>query len=417
MAKEDQFWNREELYDEVWSTPMTKLAKKYDMLDVSLARVCRELEIPRPGRGYWAKKRAGHQVERVPLPPATNDVKIWKPRPRKPTPPEPEPDFKDAASGPEIAQVERLENAGGEFVPRDESLNHPLITQARSVLTLAGERTKKILETQEQCLNIRVSKESLERALKIMAGFISTLESEGFSVEVGGVHPRRTVAMIHGQQISFGLTEEVERIRLKIPRKGKVLEKVLAYSEKPGPFEPTGELSIEVRGPQHISQGPWTDSKSASLEEQLSRIVAGFIRIALLRRAEEEENARKELEKQRRAEERARLAEAIKVEKSKVRALRRASVNWCRAEQIRSFVSAARDSAVQNGKGVEPGTPFGDWLTWAEEQADRLDPLKESPASVVDRAGEVVSEGTSSYRQLQKPRPPFRFPKPIWRME
>jgi hypothetical protein len=30
--------------------------------------VCRKLQIPRPGRGYWAKRVVGQTVEQVPLP-------------------------------------------------------------------------------------------------------------------------------------------------------------------------------------------------------------------------------------------------------------------------------------------------------------------------------------------------------------
>jgi hypothetical protein len=85
------------------------------------------------------------------------------------------------------------------------------------------------------------------------------------------------------------------------------------------------------------------------------------------------------------AEERARLEASIKTEQSKANALRNAAARWSRAEQIRLFICAAREAAVQNGQSVEQGSPFGDWVTWAEQQADRLDPLKESPPSIIDK--------------------------------
>ena len=50
--------NRNELYTEVWSIPMCRLAKKYFISDVALAKVCKKLNIPRPQRGYWAKIQA-----------------------------------------------------------------------------------------------------------------------------------------------------------------------------------------------------------------------------------------------------------------------------------------------------------------------------------------------------------------------
>ncbi|MGH7826451.1 MAG: hypothetical protein ACREQ7_14905 [Candidatus Binatia bacterium] len=62
-------YNREQLYDEVWSEPTQNVAKKYGLSDVGLAKVCKKLQIPRPGLGYWAKKAAGKPVgKRPPLP-------------------------------------------------------------------------------------------------------------------------------------------------------------------------------------------------------------------------------------------------------------------------------------------------------------------------------------------------------------
>ena len=62
-------YNREDLYERVWTVLMTKLAKQYEVSDVALAKACRKLSIPLPGRGYWAKKDANRPVgPRPPLP-------------------------------------------------------------------------------------------------------------------------------------------------------------------------------------------------------------------------------------------------------------------------------------------------------------------------------------------------------------
>jgi hypothetical protein len=61
------YWNRVELYKEVWSHPLVKLSRKYRISDVRLGKVCRRLKIPHPGRGYWAKRAVGQHVAQVPL--------------------------------------------------------------------------------------------------------------------------------------------------------------------------------------------------------------------------------------------------------------------------------------------------------------------------------------------------------------
>ena len=53
-------YDRQELYEQVWSEPVAKIAPSYGISDVALAKICRKLHIPLPGRGYWAKRAHGH---------------------------------------------------------------------------------------------------------------------------------------------------------------------------------------------------------------------------------------------------------------------------------------------------------------------------------------------------------------------
>lgn len=62
-------YNREELYEKVWTMPMLKLAKEHRVSNVALAKTCRNLHIPVPGHGYWSKKAANRPVPpKPPLP-------------------------------------------------------------------------------------------------------------------------------------------------------------------------------------------------------------------------------------------------------------------------------------------------------------------------------------------------------------
>ena len=62
-------YDREKLYNDVWSEPTQKVAARYGISDVALAKACRQLQIPKPPRGYWAKKAAGRTVSRRKLSP------------------------------------------------------------------------------------------------------------------------------------------------------------------------------------------------------------------------------------------------------------------------------------------------------------------------------------------------------------
>jgi len=62
-------YNREEIYKAIWAEPIQHVAKRYNLSDVGLAKICKRLNIPRPGRGYWAIKAAGKRIsEPPPLP-------------------------------------------------------------------------------------------------------------------------------------------------------------------------------------------------------------------------------------------------------------------------------------------------------------------------------------------------------------
>lgn len=58
-SNDPHIFTRKELYDLVWSKPMTKVAAELGVSDVALHKVCKKHRVPAPGRGYWAKLAAG----------------------------------------------------------------------------------------------------------------------------------------------------------------------------------------------------------------------------------------------------------------------------------------------------------------------------------------------------------------------
>jgi hypothetical protein len=403
-----EYWDREELYAEVWSTPMWKLSKKFGISDVGLAKVCRKLSIPVPGRGYWARKEAGHTVEQIPLPPMKRTVRLRKPPPRKGVPP-----IEQTASAAEQSQIERIlaVDRSGRSLP---ALTHPLIVKARAALSKAKPDERGILMSRGDCLDVHVSESLVDRALGVMAKFIDLFESEGFKLTVG----ERTAVTIHGQVLGFGLTEQVRRVEAENPTSGSLVDRIVSYKvKKQVSFAPNGKLTIEIRNMSDPHRSRRSDTKPAALESLVPTIAAEFVRIALTQRAEHERRVAEERERQRKIAEREQLRAAIKLEQQRVRALRQIAASWDRAERLRAFVASAARVAREHGQETDPGTPMGDWLLWAAAQADRLDPLVEGPASVLDRKAEVIEERATWYGYgYQKPEPPFRFPKPLWRI-
>jgi hypothetical protein len=60
--------SREELYRQVWATPMSRLGTQYGISGNGLKKICVRLNVPYPPRGYWAKLAAAKAVRQTPLP-------------------------------------------------------------------------------------------------------------------------------------------------------------------------------------------------------------------------------------------------------------------------------------------------------------------------------------------------------------
>lgn len=57
---------------------------------------------------------------------------------------------------------------------------------------------------------------------------------------------------------------------------------------------------------------------------------------------------------------------------------------WHKSQAIRTYVEAARENLIEVQGEVVPDSDEVRWLHWASNQADRIDPLTDSPPSVLD---------------------------------
>ena len=81
--------------------------------------------------------------------------------------------------------------------------------------------------------------------------------------------------------------------------------------------------------------------------------------------------------------------EQIEKEEKKIKVLEREAIRWQRAERIREYIEAVRRDAVRKTDSKDRAKIL-EWVEWAERQADRIDPLKPSPPSLVDDKEKVI---------------------------
>jgi hypothetical protein len=376
-------WDREQLYSEIWETPLIKLAVKYGISAVALGKVARKLRIPLPGRGYWTKKDFGKPVERVPLPAAANLPVVHRMKteatPAKPaTPSTTEPVVKD----PELIRIEEIEARS--FGVDPSAKTHKLVAAAARILRHALADARHILYPpySQPCLDIRVSKGSLDRSLAIVNAIILRLESLKLTVTVEQGRDRAGVA-IDGFRALF---EIVERARVKSRREVQHG----SWTTTEIDYEPTGELEFRVGQHGYGWQKKFADGKMRKLDSMLSQCVGALLREGRSLRIAAEAARQREIENQKRRDELSKLRTLIDEEEKKVRDLDGWVTNWARAEQIRGFVFALEKVWAEQGHDLSAEAQKGQRILWMKQQADRLDPLVHaSPPSILDRKGEL----------------------------
>jgi len=367
ISSRNSQWDRHELYERVWQFPLRKLAAEYSISDVGLAKICHKLKIPLPGLGHWTKIACGHTIPRPPLPEVEN-LPVLIRQVREPKTPI------LAEDAPELERIERIE-AGTTPAVTKAMLAHPLVEKTKSALTgaRANDRGVLWLGRDVESLDVRVSKDCLPRALRILAALLYMLEQEGFQPVIEKQGSESTGAIICGEKIRFGIVEKSRQIK-STTGSG-------TYTYNRIELEPTGTLSLELWNycPERLRRA-WRDNDRAKLEEQLPASIAGMMKIALATRARRDAEEKKERARQKCIDEVRAVLDEIEKEETKIKALKREAIAWHRAERIRKYVAEALATAVKDGE----------WIAWAERQADRIDPLKPSPPSIVDDKANVI---------------------------
>jgi hypothetical protein len=67
-ARRDIALSRKDLYERVWSEPLSAVAKQMGLSANALAKICNRLLVPYPQRGHWLRAGADRRCRRRPRP-------------------------------------------------------------------------------------------------------------------------------------------------------------------------------------------------------------------------------------------------------------------------------------------------------------------------------------------------------------
>ncbi len=348
-------FNREELYDLVWSKPLTTLAKEFAYSDNGLRKICIKHNIPLPKSGYWSKVKFNKKVKRVPLPKGSHSVKIEL-YIRK--------EGQDSINHPnsERAKIKQEIEYNKELsliVPNRLSKPHKCIIATKAYYEKLSTRNKnrdwgKHLDD-TNVVSISVSDSIFSRALRFIDTLIKVLEKRGHKISTSN----RTNLIVQNQSYIIRLTEKNKRVKRETNTSWDEYDLV-----------PTGNLCLKLDNSYPIKE--WSDSKTKPLELKLADILAWIELRAKEDREQEIENAiwRGKQEKLRQKEEE--LNQLRENELLSFKKLFNSATRYHKSIYIRKYIDKLESFAIENDNLDEEKKK---WIQWAKEKADWYDPL------------------------------------------
>jgi len=350
-------FTRAELYDLVWSEPLSRLARKYNISDNGLRKICKKHNIPLPVMGHWQKMQYGYKVTKTKLPEnskSTGKIILC---------------YHDEM-GNYVDPGKSQKTVLKEEFPHDEKMQvkvsgrltnpDPLVVQAQNTLLsgkIHGRIHDSIVTTNSSELRINVTPQNIPRALRFMDAFIKLLYARNHQI----VHE---YGRIYGKILDVTFEFSIRETYLVIPAENK-------YSSRK--YTPSGQLAF-MSGP--LGTKEWKDGKKP-IEEKLPDIMIYIeIKAKELSDCWAENEHRRQLEAK---QERLRIDRITKkqTEMNAVKNLISQANSWKQTIIIREYMTALEKHPGLTNQRKE-------WLEWAKKKVEWFDPFIQAPDEILD---------------------------------
>ena len=246
-------------------------------------------------------------------------------------------------------------------------------------------------------MNITVSDEQKDRAYRIYSTLFLAFEHLGYTVEIKApkdkyyrnyeaVRNNETHVCLGKDSVSIFIKEKQKRIE-HVPTKNELKNKY-AYIPQYD-FINTGKLHFGI-DLYHAKRKNWRDSISRKIEDQIGEIIIWVIEAIHIARTDRE---RREAEKIRWEEQeriRQQMAMKRKNELEQLEFLEQHASSWDKAQSIRRFADNVEKkfTEIENEEVIEK---LKNWLRWAREKADWLDPFVEKDDVVLGKGFQIFN--------------------------
>ncbi|AHW62305.1 hypothetical protein SAMN05444285_1166 [Draconibacterium orientale] len=356
-------FTRKELYELVWSEPLSRLARKYNISDNGIRKRCKKMNIPLPKAGHWSKIQHGYKVIVPKLPgkyEGENETILC---------------YRDKDGN----YVEKVDVVTPQTKLKHELQNDPQlpltvpekITRFDSLIAQAKKSLQKkssgvynyegMRATERGEINIMVSESNIDRALYFMNTLIKLFRARKHNIII---EDNETYAVIFG-----------EKLPIKFKEKAKISYETSTYGWRSRTYHPSGKLAF-VHDNRPYNQKEWLDGKKP-LESRLAEILAYFETYA-----KKEIEDRIEWEKRRKIEEEEqKRQQELQIKKNdeirRIKVLINMANYWKQAQILRDYITA-----LENTNGLD--FKKMDWIPWAKQKFEWFDPFTQGPDEILD---------------------------------
>lgn len=347
--------NRIELYNLIWTIPITTLSKQLNISDAILRNIITKFNIPMPPFGYWQKIKFGKIIEKVAL--QTNykgisEITIQVDNINQ----------KFTLQNPLSILTSEIEMMLGKILMVSGRLTNPdkLIIAAHNVLKnkTASRFDKMILNIGGE-LDIKTTNNTAARALRIMDTLLKVFRARGHQIVI---KERTTYVIIKEQKFKICLREKSKRELIK-----DSTSKWNSFNDVP-----TGTLVFKMDAVFYKKE--WSDDKII-IEDQIATIIAKLEIIS------DDIISQRNIWKIQRDESdrihqlKVNFEEQKRDELLNFRKMLHDVERWQKSIDLRNYINTIEENALKNSTLTDT---LSSWIQWANKKADWYDPLVES---------------------------------------
>lgn len=370
--KEDDYMliviEREKLYEEVWNIKMKELAKLYGISEATLRKYCRKLNVPFPQSGYWIKVKNGSNPKKVNLPQfdGENRIVIQKHEYNKQYSYTKENKLKHMT---EEEKNKILEFCNNIKVPKSLYKPHQLIKEIK----FYNDKRNMIGDGRANNLNMKVSSELKNRAIRIIDSIFKSSEKLGFKIKSKDKDTRISVG---NEEVRIGLKEKLIRVEHVKTDKD-------SYWGPKYDYNYSGELLLFI-DEYYAPRKNWRDLDNIKLENMVGDFIIAVIDTAeILRIQHEKVKIEAEIIKKKKIEQE-KLKKKQDYEMKRIKELKVCAENYILSTKIDEYINTL-EKELTNIIDKEKRIKISKYIEWAKEKSEWINPIIQKEDKVIGK--------------------------------